>query len=432
MASRAATFNIDLHGTELDSVSLKRDAVSLALALLLHVPFYFMKVDAHKHRVETSKERLVSVDLLDSLQKEEPAPPPAPIVKTDSIKDKLMKLVRKEPPPPPPPAPKPVPEQKLQDAPNKIAIQPKLDLAQKIEPKLQTKEGFKTQADPKLIEQKNLAMNVPPTGIAPLSAKRVGVIENRDSLKSDKGKFAVGAKEVSDIGGDTGPSLAGAAPAPTLAIRTGAKSVEKFSAAPLQKSDKGRIGGVPVADVGGANLGLRDSIIARDATPTQIAAGKAGGVAGGLPGGVIGGTRRDQGRFEGSDAGGVAGGKGSIVGGAGTSVISKGIPATPKAREKKNAFSITGPLKDRDIERQVAPEYPAWAQAQGIEASVILEFTVDPTGMVKPNIVVRRTSGYPKLDDTAIKALRQWKFVPLPPEKNEDQIGLITFNYSLS
>jgi TonB family protein len=262
-------------------------------------------------------------------------------------------------------------------------------------------------------------------------------VEDRAKLKSDKGNFEVGSKDIKDIGGDTGPSLAGAGPAPTLAIRTGNKgSVEKFSAAPIQKSDKGRIGGVAVENVGGPQLGLRDSIIARDAAPTQIASGRAGGVAGGVPGGVPGASKRDAGRFggtEGGAVGGVAGGRGSVVGGTGTSTIATGGAAAPtRAREKKSMFTITGPLKDRQILRQVAPEYPSWAQQQGIEASVVLEFTVDTAGEVKPNIVVRRTSGYPKLDETAIRALRQWKFVPLPADRNEDQVGLITFNYSLS
>ena len=75
---------------------------------------------------------------------------------------------------------------------------------------------------------------------------------------------------------------------------------------------------------------------------------------------------------------------------------------------------------------------PAWAQEQGISASVILEFTVDPEGNVKNVIVVRRTSGYPKLDESAMQALRQWKFVPLGAGENRNEVGQITFNYSLS
>jgi TonB family protein len=427
MASRVATLNIDLHGTDLDSVSVKRDAVALLVALAFHVPFYFMKIDAHKKMTAKDSERLVSIDLLETLKKEEEPAPPPPAPKADSIKDRLMKLVRKEPPPPvPTPTPKPLEPPKLADAPNKIALDPKLDM-KKIEPKLQTKEGFKTQADPKLVQEQKLAMNAAPTGIAPLSAKKVGIVEDRAKLKSSKSNFATADKDIADIGGDTGPALAGAVPAPAIQIRTAKQgSVEKFSAAPVQKSDKGRIGGVSVEEVGGPKLGLRDQIIARDAAPSQISTAKTGGA-----GAVPLATKRDAGKFGGVE-GGVAGGAvGGVVGGTGATAINT-APAVQKPRVKKDAFSITGPLKDRAIVNQVVPEYPAWAQAQGIEASVVLECTVDASGTVMPNIIVRRTSGYPKLDETAIKALRNWKFVPLPAEKNENQVGLITFNFSLS
>jgi TonB family protein len=47
-------------------------------------------------------------------------------------------------------------------------------------------------------------------------------------------------------------------------------------------------------------------------------------------------------------------------------------------------------------------------------------------------MVVRRTSGYPKLDESAIKALKQWKFVALTTDENREEVGQITFNYSLN
>ena len=95
-------------------------------------------------------------------------------------------------------------------------------------------------------------------------------------------------------------------------------------------------------------------------------------------------------------------------------------------------FTITGPLKDRGIKKRIIPTYPAWAQAKGIEASVVLQFTVAPNGNVKDNVVVRRTSGYSRLDDSAINALKKWVFVPLSDDSNREEVGLITFNYSLS
>ncbi len=153
-------------------------------------------------------------------------------------------------------------------------------------------------------------------------------------------------------------------------------------------------------------------------------------MAGGIPGGT--GTKRDAGRFQGTGvAGGVEGGTG-LGSGSVRSAAPKINEVAVRKKEKQSMFTITGPLKDRKIEKQVIPDYPAWAQSQGIEASVVLEFTVDANGFVKNNVVVRRTSGYPKLDDTAIKALRLWKFVALVGDENREEVGLITFNYSLN
>ena len=409
------------------------DIVSLIVALALHSPLLFIRFDAKKKAEDNPKNRLVQVKMLDEMPKKEvvPPPPPPPVEKPKStFLKKIIHLARREPPPPPPPPIEqkaPVP-QKLQDAPRPLQLQPKLDLP-KVQPKLQTKTGFTTTADPKLVEQKKLAM-AGPIGIAPLSAQRLGTVADPKKIKNDKGSFRIASNEkLNAIGG--GPALAGA-PAAALEIHTGRASAEKFSAPLTQRTDKGHIGAVTANGLAaGPNMGLRDTVIARDAPAAMIGGGKAGGLPGGVPGGVAGGigTRQNAGHYDpagvaGAPAGGVRGGL--IDGGART-----GAPmAAGRVVGKKSMFTITGPLKDRRILRQVTPEYPAWAQAQGIEASVVLEFTVTAAGDVKTTVLVRRTSGYPKLDETAIKALRQWKFVPLSDE-NREEVGLITFNYTL-
>lgn len=432
-----ATAGVNVGGSWSDQgTSIRLDVISLVMALALHAPLFFMKFDSHKKDVTESKTRLVSVDLVDeeALKPKEvaPPPPPPPAAKESGLMSKLKALVKKEPPPPPPEKKL---EEKIAEMPKPLPLQAKLDMPEKLAPKLESKAGFKTTADPKLVEDKKLAMQGGVVGIAPLSASKLGTVADRSTLKSSKAGFQVAKNEsISSIDGG-GPALAGAGAAPTISIHTGTKgSTEKFSAPAPQKSDKGRIGGIPSAGLAsGPNLGLRDSIIARDASPTQIASsgGVPGGVAGGVPGGT--GTKRDAGRFQGG-AGGVIGGvEGGVAGGTvgGVSGARK-ISETPVRRKEKSMFTITGPLKDRRIEKQVIPEYPAWAQAQGIEAAVVLEFTVDANGFVKNNVVVRRTSGYPKLDDTAIKALRQWKFVPLGGDENREEVGMITFNYALN
>ena len=97
---------------------------------------------------------------------------------------------------------------------------------------------------------------------------------------------------------------------------------------------------------------------------------------------------------------------------------------------KRKGFEIVGPLTNRPIAYKVIPEYPAWAEEQGIMGSVRLYFTVDSAGNVRSGIRVTKTTGYPALDQLGIDALKQWKFSALQGE-DEGQWGIITFNFSL-
>lgn len=107
-------------------------------------------------------------------------------------------------------------------------------------------------------------------------------------------------------------------------------------------------------------------------------------------------------------------------------------PVVPAPKTEKLMFAISGSLKDRKREREVIPQYPAREASEGIRGTVILDFTVASDGTVNDTIFIRRSSGYTRLDESAIKALLQWKFVPLPAGENREEIGTITFNYSLS
>ncbi len=105
-----------------------------------------------------------------------------------------------------------------------------------------------------------------------------------------------------------------------------------------------------------------------------------------------------------------------------------GVAGTPNG----NA-NIEGELAARTIKWQVNPEYPDWAKKQGIEATVRLQLTVMPNGLLRENdIQFEQTSGYRELDQVVYKALVQWEFEPLPPEISQtDQSGVITFSFNL-
>ena len=420
--------------------SFRMDVFCLALALSLHAPLMFMKFDAKKKTQDHRLNRLVGVDVIkaEDLYKPKPKPVAAPPAKKgNSLMDRLKALVKKEPPPPPPKPKTAAKPKKIETGPQDIKLKANLDRPKLAAPKLKSKSGFKTAADPNLVKQKKIELNTLGAGVAPLSAKKVGVDKNRANVKKNRGSFQVSKSDsLSSIGG-SGPGLADPT-APSINIRTGRKgTTEGFSKAATAKTNKGSFGGGSSASLGkGKPLTLRDQMIAKHAAPTQIgnvsSGGRAGGVAGGVPGGT--GTKKDAGRFQGGATGSLSG----VVGGTGSSgalASAKGSGAAisrPKKRAKKKMFVITGQLKDRGIKKQVIPEYPPAMQAKGIEGSVILEFTVDPMGKVKSNIVVRRSSGYSQLDKSAIKALKSWQFVPLADGSNRHEVGMITFNYTLS
>jgi TonB family protein len=104
-----------------------------------------------------------------------------------------------------------------------------------------------------------------------------------------------------------------------------------------------------------------------------------------------------------------------------------------KTAKKNKGFDIAGPLNNRPIVHKIIPQYPAWAEEQGIIGSVRLYFTVTPEGAVRNNIRVTKTTGYPQLDQLGIDALKQWQFAPVSTDdEGKGEWGIITFNFSLS
>lgn len=101
-------------------------------------------------------------------------------------------------------------------------------------------------------------------------------------------------------------------------------------------------------------------------------------------------------------------------------------------KEGASKATIIGPLSKRPKIRTLYPEYPAWAEKKGIEAQVVIYFTVTPDGMVNSDAFVELTSGHAQLDQLALQALRGWKFAPLPMDaEQKDQWGRVTFRFIL-
>ncbi|HMU75096.1 MAG TPA: energy transducer TonB, partial [Elusimicrobiota bacterium] len=140
--------------------------------------------------------------------------------------------------------------------------------------------------------------------------------------------------------------------------------------------------------------------------------------------GALGGGDGSGGTLAGGAAhAGVPGGTGNVFAGG-----AAGIATGSVSRAQRPAFTITGPLGGRQVIYQEKPEYPAILRAKGIESAVHLRFVVTAEGNVK-DVSIVRTSGYPDMDRSAVRALRKWSFVPL--DHFEDQEGTIIMTFSL-
>ncbi|MBN2620823.1 energy transducer TonB [candidate division WOR-3 bacterium] len=93
-------------------------------------------------------------------------------------------------------------------------------------------------------------------------------------------------------------------------------------------------------------------------------------------------------------------------------------------------ISLAGPIANRQILNKILPKYPSWCLNQGISGVVKIRIWVEPAGQVREGTLIEVSSGYPDLDQAVIKALRSWKFAPLPSNVvQENQWGVITFKF---
>ncbi len=296
-------------------------------------------------------------------------------------------------------------------------------IASLFQPKSQTEDLAATSAPNAIQTQtKNFAM---PTSAPALQSKSFGGIRAKDL------PFQVGTDQ--QIAGG------GASVIPVAVGNRSAKAALGYSAPSLQ--DAGKHVGIhpslsgPAGDVSALGGG----------GPSTIQLSGTGGTGNAPTGATSGSVLQDKagagGGFGRGGGGGFGGGRGS---GIGTGI--QGIPSaaaeldaqlgasaggSAKAKGKKG-FEIAGPLNNRPILHKVIPQYPAWAEEQGIIGSVRIWFTVTPDGAVRTNMRVTKTTGYPELDKLALDALKEWRFAVFNTSDDSSQWGIITFTFSLS
>ena len=85
------------------------------------------------------------------------------------------------------------------------------------------------------------------------------------------------------------------------------------------------------------------------------------------------------------------------------------IVAPPPPPERRDPVRVGGAIRQPQKVREVAPVYPAIAQAARVQGIVIIEATIGADGHVVNARILRSV---PLLDEAAIEAVRQWTYTP--------------------
>ena len=86
------------------------------------------------------------------------------------------------------------------------------------------------------------------------------------------------------------------------------------------------------------------------------------------------------------------------------------VPAAPPAVAPA-PVAVTPPVFNADYLDNPPPAYPALSRRMREQGRVVLRVLVNTRGAAD-DVQVSNSSGHPRLDDSALEAVRHWKFVP--------------------
>ncbi|BET26811.1 outer membrane transport energization protein TonB [Limnobacter thiooxidans] len=86
-------------------------------------------------------------------------------------------------------------------------------------------------------------------------------------------------------------------------------------------------------------------------------------------------------------------------------------PVQPAATAPEAPAPVTPPRTDAAHLNNPAPQYPPLSRRLGEQGRVMLDVYILPDGSVG-EIKLNRTSGFPRLDNAALQAVKSWKYVP--------------------
>ena len=77
----------------------------------------------------------------------------------------------------------------------------------------------------------------------------------------------------------------------------------------------------------------------------------------------------------------------------------------------KGGSGFSGPYTDAGFFSNPKPPYPAVSRRMSEEGTVLLSVHIQADGRVD-EVKLKRSSGFPRLDDSAMKTVRHWRYVP--------------------
>ncbi|OED38077.1 hypothetical protein AB834_01120 [PVC group bacterium (ex Bugula neritina AB1)] len=108
------------------------------------------------------------------------------------------------------------------------------------------------------------------------------------------------------------------------------------------------------------------------------------------------------------------------------------LPDSHKNLKRKKNDVIVELNTQRKVVRIYYPKYPLWAKKAGLQPDVFLKFQILNNGKVG-TILLQKFSGHPELDALGLRAVRRWRFEPLPEGVDvDDQWGSVTLKFRLN
>jgi protein TonB len=96
------------------------------------------------------------------------------------------------------------------------------------------------------------------------------------------------------------------------------------------------------------------------------------------------------------------------------------VPVPASANAISGSQQQGAPAQDLRTANRVDPTYPPASRRAGEQGTVRLKVLVDTSGRAS-NVAVTQSSGFPRLDQAAVEAVRKWRFVAATDGTNKIQ-----------